>query len=492
MSPFVVLAALAATAQIQTHAPTEAPDRPAVPQVDWAAEGCAAIEARAQVVPLTGPARNVVLMIADGMDINTITAARILAGQRAGGPGEDHVLTIDTLPHTAFIKTYNVNAQVPDSAGTATAILSGEKTRIGVVNVDASVERGDCEGARGHRLRTLADIAAARGMATGVVTTTRLTHATPASLYASSPDRDWETDVDVPSNAACKDIARQLVDRAESLNLEVALGGGARGFLPRDAGGRRADGRDLLAAWEAQGGVVARDRDALAAADDGPLLGLFADSHLDYDADRTDQPSLAEMARLAIERLSTEEDGFFLLIEGGRVDHGHHAGNAARALTDMVAFDEAIRAVLDSVSTDETLVLVTSDHGHTLAIQGYPARGNPVLGIVRSDEEKPHDPVRAADGQPYTTLAYANGPGAAWMRRAENGRPLVTDEEAQDTDYRQQSAIPAGSETHGGQDVPAFAIGPGAWVLGGVLEQNALHFVIVHALDARRDPAGSR
>ena len=486
------LAALALLAQIQTHAPAEAPDRPQVPQVDWAAEGRAAIEARADVRPVSGPARNVVLMIADGMDINTITAARILAGQRAGGPGEDHVLTIDTLPHTAFIKTYNVNAQVPDSAGTATAILSGEKTRNGVVNVDASVERGDCEGARGHRLRTLADIAAARGMATGVVTTTRLTHATPASVYASSPDRDWENDADVPKGAACKDIARQLIDRAESLNLHVALGGGARSFLPRDAGGRRADGQNLLEAWEARGGVVARDAEGLARAGDGALLGVFADSHLDYEADRTDQVALADLARVAIERLSADDDGFFLLIEGGRVDHGHHAGNAARALGDMIAFDDAIRAVLDSVSTDETLVVVTSDHGHTLALQGYPARGNPVLGIVRSDEDAPHEPVRAADGQPYTTLAYANGPGAAWMRRAEEGRPLVTDEEAQDTDYRQQSAIPAGSETHGGQDVPAFAVGPGAWVLGGVLEQNALHFLITRALTARDEDANSR
>ena len=460
---------------------------PAPPRTDWAADGAAAIEARARVAPVTAPAKNVVLMIADGMDIATLTAGRILAGQRAGGTGEEHVLAVERLPHTALIKTYNVDSQVPDSAGTATAILSGHKTRIGVVNVDASVPRGDCEAARGHRLTTLADLAASMGKATGVVTTARLTHATPASLYASSPDRDWESDADVPRGEACKDIAAQLVDRAAALNLRVALGGGARAFLPRDEGGRRADGRDLPAEWTARGGVVARDLSALKTAEDAPVLGLFADSHLDYEADRTDQPSLAEMAREAIRHLEQDEDGYVLLIEGGRVDHGHHAGNAARALGDLIAFDEAVAAVLDSVSTQETLVLVTSDHGHTMTIQGYPKRGNPVLGIVNTGEGDDHEAVMALDDQPYTTLAYANGPGALWMRDPRAGRPAPTEDSAQGLDYRQQSAIPARSETHGGQDVPAFAAGPGAWVLGGVLEQNALYFVIARALQASPD-----
>ena len=455
---------------------------PSAPDVDWAAQGRAAIEARAQITPNDGPARNVVLMIADGMDVATITAGRILAGQRAGGTGEEHVLNLETLPHTALIKTYNVDSQVPDSAGTATALLSGRKTRLGVVNVDASVARGDCDGARGRRLSTLADTAASLGKATGVVTTARLTHATPASVYASSPDRDWESDRDVPARARCKDIARQLIDRADALNLEVALGGGARAFLPPEGGGGRGDGRDLTAAWRKEGGSVVRTAAELDAAPDGPVLGLFADSHMDYEADRTDQPSLAVMSRAAIERLREDEDGFFLVIEGGRVDHGHHAGNAARALGDLIAFDEAVRAVLDSVSTDDTLVLVTSDHGHTMTIQGYPRRGNPVLGIVNSNVEGGHEPVRAADGAPYSTLAYANGPGALWMRRPDEGRPPVTDEMSQDVDYRQQSAIPAGSETHGGQDVPAFAVGPQAWLVGGVLEQNALYFVIDRAI----------
>ena len=488
-TPLAALALLLQGASQHTAPPPAGPPPP--PRVDWAAEGRAAVETRARVEPVTGPARNVVLMIADGADVATLTAARILAGQRAGGPGEEHVLAIDRLPHTALVKTYNVNAQVPDSAGTATAILSGRKTRIGVVNVDASVPRGDCEAARGHRLTTLADLAASMGKATGVVTTARLTHATPASLYASSPDRDWENDADVPRGAACKDIAAQLVDRAPSLNLAVAMGGGRRAFLPREAGGRRGDGRDLTEAWSARGGVVASDL-AEAAAADGPVLGLFSDDHLDYEADRTDQPSLAEMSRAAIERLRADEDGFLLLIEGGRVDHGHHAGNAARALGDMIAFDEAVAAVLDSVSLADTLVLVTSDHGHTMTIQGYPMRGNPVLGIVKTETNDGHEPVIAVDDRPYTTLAYANGPGALWMRQAAEGRPLISDDVAQDTDYIQQSAVPARSETHGGQDVPAFAAGPGAWLVGGVLEQNALYFVIEHALGVRTDGQDSR
>ena len=453
----------------------------AIPVVDYEAAGRAALAERLAVRPRTGPAKNVILFIADGMDVTTTTAARILGGQREGRPGEENVLAFETLPHTALAKTYNVDAQVPDSAATATAILSGQKTRIGVLNVHQSVERGDCEGAQDHRLPTLADLAAGMGKSVGVVTTTRLTHATPAALYASSPDRDYESDADLPSGSACTDIARQLVERRDDLNLRVAMGGGVRAFTPE---GKREDGRDLVAAWAEDGVAVTTPKGfaALDPASDAPVLGLFADSHMDYEADRTDQPSLADMTRFAIEKLARDEDGFVLLVEGGRVDHAHHAGNAARALIDVLAFDEAVEAALEAVDLDETLVVVTADHGHTLAFQGYPKRGNAVLGIVRSVGSGDHEASTAADGRPYPTLAYANGPGASHLMKQGGPRPSVTDTIAQDVDYLQVSAVPAFSETHGGQDVAVYAAGPGAWVVGGVLEQNVLYFVIENAM----------
>ncbi|MEM7518166.1 MAG: alkaline phosphatase, partial [Planctomycetota bacterium] len=161
---------------------------------DWEAEGRAALEAAKDRQPIEGPAKNVILFIADGMDVTTSTAARILAGQKAGGTGEENLLTFESLPFTGFSKTYNTNLQVPDSAGTATAMLSGHKTKAGVLNVDQSVALGDCEGAVGKRLPTILEVAEDTGRATGVVSTARITHATPASLYSSSPSRDWESD----------------------------------------------------------------------------------------------------------------------------------------------------------------------------------------------------------------------------------------------------------------------------------------------------------
>ena len=462
----------------------------AIPQVDYEAAGRAAVADRLAVRPRTGPAKNVIIFIADGMDVTTTTAARILGGQREGRPGEENVLTFETLPHTALSKTYNVDAQVPDSAATATAILSGQKTRIGVLNVHQSVERGDCEGARENRLPTLADLAAGAGKAVGVVTTTRLTHATPAALYASSPDRDYESDADLPARSTCTDIARQLIERRDALNLKVAMGGGARAFTPN---GKRKDGADLVAAW-AEDGIAVTTPDGFVGLDpasDAPVLGLFADSHMDYEADRTDQPSLSEMTRFAIEKLSADEDGYLLLVEGGRVDHAHHAGNAARALIDVLAFDAAVATALERVNLDETLIIVTADHGHTLSFQGYPKRGNPVLGIVRSVGSDDHEIEMAADGRPYPTLAYANGPGANHLMKQGGPRPDLTDEQAQDVDYRQVSAVPSFSETHGGQDVVVYAAGPGAWLVGGVLEQNILYFVTEHAMKNGQNEANA-
>ena len=488
---------LAAALALQTAPPDPAradhgPDgddetvRPA-PLVDYAAAGRAAVEARLAVRPNTGRAQNAIVFIADGMDITTTTAARILDGQRRGEPGEENVLAFEALPHTALAKTYNTDAQVPDSAGTATAILSGRKTRAGVVNVDQTVERGDCEGAEGKRLDTLGDLAASLGKSVGVVTTARITHATPASLYASSPDRDWESDADLPEGVRCPDIARQLISRRDELNLAVAFGGGRQAFTTE---GKRRDGRDLLSEW-ARSGEVVLDAEGFAALDpmaSAPVLGLFADSHLAYEADRTDaEPSLADMTRFAIEKLAEDREGYVLLVEGGRVDHAHHGGNAARALFDVIAFDEAVETALSLTDSDETLIVVTADHGHTLTFQGYPRRGNPVLGIVKPVGSTGGEASKASDGQTYTTLGYANGPGAPHLVGKPSPRPGPSDDEAQDVDYRQQSAVPAFSETHGGQDVIVYAGGPGAWLVGGVLEQNVLYHVVRHALTTASD-----
>ena len=163
------------------------------------------------------------------------------------------------------------------------------------------------------------------------------------------------------------------------------------------------------------------------------------------------------------------------MVEGGRIDHGHHATNAARALGDTAALDEAVKAALDMTSAEDTLIIVTADHSHTMTIAGYPARGNDILGKVAYG---PGGLARADDGKPYTTLGYANGvtgckPGAESCVRED-----LTTVDTTDKDFHQQALVFQGSETHAGEDVPVFASGPGADLIRGTIEQNEIFHVM--------------
>jgi alkaline phosphatase len=438
-----------------------------------------------------GQARNVIVFIADGMSPATITATRILDGQNRGETGEENYLPFERWGHTALIKTYSENAQVPDSAATATAIHTGVKTHSGAISVYARDTLEPCQG--GPVPQTLVEMAEARGLSTGIVSSARLTHATPATAYAHITSRNWESDASLPADAVaagCTDIAAQLIGTREAAaygdGLEVALGGGRAAFVTADQGGQRQD-RDLTAAWSDLGGVYVEDADsfrALDAQDDAPVLGLFTRSHLSYELDRdpAEEPSLAELTAFAIERLSQDEDGYYLMVEAGRVDHAHHGTNAARALNDALAFAEAVETAEGLVDLDDTLILVTSDHGHVFTIAGYPRRGNPILGLVHPPApnltDAPTPPLPAQDGRPYTTLGYHNG--AVLRPRGADAEPL-TQEQVLDPDYRQEVAIPMGSETHSGDDVIAFAVGPWAHLVDGTMEQHTLHHVITHA-----------
>jgi alkaline phosphatase len=434
-------------------------------------------------------ARNVVLFVADGMSIATITAARIHQGQVAGLLGAEHRLAIDNFEASALVRTYSTNRQVADSASAATALLTGYKTYSGAISIATEPSLESCA-SDAVNPATLLEIAEDRGLSTGIVTTTRLTHATPASAYAHSASRAWEVDTSLPDfalAAGCRDIAAQFLDFDHGDGPEVALGGGLRNFVPADQDGRRGDGRDLTAEWQAQGHVfiaTGPEMQALEADRSDRVLGLFSSSHMAYEADRDPalEPSLAEMTRFALDRVSTDEDGYFLLVEAGRVDHAHHGANAYRALTDMQAFEAAIETVLDEVDLEETLVLVTADHGHVFTIAGYPDRGNPILGLVREtsimDPAGEAETTLADDGNPYTTLGYHTGPNI----RDPNAPPL-TWAEVTDPNFQQQSAVLSGSETHSGSDVALYASGPRAHYFTGSMEQNTVFHLIMAAWD---------
>lgn len=460
----------------------------------WVESGKAAIAERLAHRPNTNRAKNVILFIGDGMGVSTVTAGRIFDGQSKGMPGEENVLSFDAMPYAGLVKTYNVNAQVSDSAGTASAIVTGVKTNIGMVSVRPETPYNSCDASAG--LPSALDHAERAGKATGVVTTARLTHATPASAYAKVSNRDWEDDSTLPQGiAGCTDIAAQFVAYQQGDGIDVAFGGGRRHFLPKtmsdpeyaDQTGRRLDGRNLVQEWvQRTNGRFVTNRAGLEALapGQGPVLGLFEPSHLQFEADRNTgpdgDPSLAQMTAKAIDLLAADEDGFFLMVEAGRIDHAHHGGNAYRALADLQAMDAAVRVAQEKTSEEDTLIIVTADHSHVFTIAGYPARGNDILGVVRGLDEntghKEEAPSLAGDSKAYTTLGYHNGPGAV---RGERANP--TDAEVTQPNYRQQALIPRSSETHGGEDVPIYASGPWAHLATGVMEQNVIFYIMDHA-----------
>jgi alkaline phosphatase len=504
---------LTATAVVLAACASAGPDpaRPAATAVPahqqdnpWYRAGTEAVAARRAG---SGTAKNVILFVGDGMGISTVTAARILAGQREGDSGEENLLSFERFPFTGLAKTYNVNAQTADSAGTMSAMMTGVKTDMGVFGIDEDVVRSDCESARGNEVATALELAELAGKATGVVSTARLTHATPGATYAHAADRDWEDDSELPAEAAaagCRDIASQFVLFREIMaerypqapvdGIEVALGGGRANFLPAagssHGSGRRGDG-DLVARWlaETPGGHYVTDRDSLLAApQEGPLLGLFTASHMSYEADRpTTEPSLTDMTLAALDRLAGDPEGFFLMVEAGRIDHAHHAGNAANALGDTIELSRAVAATLARVDPAETLVIVTADHSHTMTMGGYPRRGNPILGkVVFPGQDAP---ALAVDGLPYTTLGYRNGRGfrdygdetdadTTYAAAPHPGRVDLTEVDTEAPGFHQEALVPTDSETHGGEDVAVYAIGPGAAAVSGVQEQSNLFHVM--------------
>lgn len=481
---------------------------------------------------MRGRAKNVIVFLGDGMSLTTVAAARIFEGQRKGAPGEENLLSWERFPHTAFSKTYNTDSQTPDSAGTMTAVATGVKSHMGAIGVSAG-RKNDCADSRGKHLLSWLTLADSAGLATGVVTTARLTHATPAATYAHVPHRDWENDSDLPEEAiaqGCTDIAQQLLAAARfGHGPTVALGGGRGEFLPVDVRdpeeddkvGQRLDGRNLVAEWQQahpQGAYVWNTQQFKAAADAPQLLGLFEYDHMQFEHDRRKddqgEPSLADLTRAAIRTLSRNPEGFVLLVEGARIDHANHYGNAYRALDETVAMSDAVQAALDATSRDDTLILVTADHSHTLNFVGYPVRGNPILGKVRGqggEDDTPGDLARDQTGMTFTTLTYANGPGYTGASNRQpagpktflhapssvepsEGRPDLSRVDTEHPDYLQEALVPLKSESHGGEDVGIWAIGPGSDAFRGTLEQNTIYHVIVQAtpkLRARLCAAGT-
>uniref|UniRef100_A0A2K5U524 Alkaline phosphatase n=1 Tax=Macaca fascicularis TaxID=9541 RepID=A0A2K5U524_MACFA len=458
----------------------------------WNRQAAEALGAAKKLQPIQTAAKNLIIFLGDGMGVSTVTAARILKGQKEDKLGPETPLAMDHFPYVALSKTYSVDKHVPDSAATATAYLCGVKGNFQTIGLSAAARYNQCNTTRGNEVVSVMNRAKKAGKSVGVVTTTRVQHASPAGTYAHTVNRNWYSDANMPGSArreGCKDIATQLIS---NMDIDVILGGGRKYMFrmgapdpeyPHDYSqdGTRMDGKNLVQEWLAKHQVMGAgcrcvwNRTELMQASLDPsvthLMGLFEPGDMKYEIHRdpTLDPSLMEMTEAALRLLSRNPRGFFLFVEGGRIDHGHHENRAYRALTEAVMFDDAIERGGQLTSEEDTLTLVTADHSHVFSFGAYPLRGSSIFGLA---------PGKAQDRKAYTALLYGNGPGYVLK---DGARPDVTESESGSPEYRQQAAVPLDEETHAGEDVAVFARGPQAHLVHGVQEQSFVAHVMAFA-----------
>ena len=325
-----------------------------------------------------GDVRNIILLIGDGMGMGQLTAAELMNG-------EDD-LVIRSLPYKSLVTTYPLSAYVTDSAAAATALATGYKTVNGAISMLPN----------GTIMTTVLEVAEEQGMSTGIVSTTRVTHATPACFMAHTSSRNTEYN-----------IAQQVLESG----VDVALGGGATFF----------SGLDPAAA----GYTVVDTTSELMNIGTGKVLGLFNGDkdYMSYENDRNPEfePSIAEMTRKSIELLSDDPDGFFLMVEGGQIDTASHDNDFNNTLGETYAFDNAVLEALEYASTrNDTLVIVTADHetGGLLLIGGYEPGDTPQYKWVSGSHTESMVPV------------YAYGPMAdnvmSFMDNTDIGRFMLS------------------------------------------------------------------
>lgn len=303
-------------------------------------------------------AKNVILLIGDGMGFPQLTAARIDKANENLSEYAQIELFMDAMEQTGYVSVYSANAFVTDSAPASTAMATGNKTNNGVISQDATAIQGKKDG---QNMTTILEMAERAGLSTGIITTTRITHATPAAFYAHVDNRDNES---------------EIADQLRESNIEVILGGGLQYFVgknitdPAGKEGKREDDRDLLEDFASRGYLNVYDGPAFDRVDakkTDKLLGLFESSHMQYEVERSGSespdPCLAQMTGKAISILSKNQNGFFLMVEGGRIDHAGHERNLSKNIADTLAFDDAVKQALDFAAQDNhTLVIVTADH----------------------------------------------------------------------------------------------------------------------------------
>ncbi|KAL7029982.1 hypothetical protein ACKWTF_006462 [Chironomus riparius] len=416
------------------------------------------------------------MFLGDGMSHQTIAAARLALGN------ENKKLSFESFPSVGSSKTFCVDVQVADSACTSTAYLNGVKANFLTIGVNPNAKYKNCNDNvdRTKWTSSIAQWFQNAGRSAGIVTTTRITHASPAGAFAHITDRNWEANVNVSSGGCddniVDDISEQLVNGEVGSKFKVILGGGSENFIDSSftehgVSGMRSDGKNLINEWTSKSSKrsFVRNRSEMMAVDPkkvDQLFGLFHSDHIPYHLETVSKneqsiyPTITEMTMKAIDMLSTDTDGYFLFVEGGKIDHGHHATQARYAIDETIEFSKAIQATVDRVNLDETLIVVTADHGHVMSYSGNAPRGNDIFSTAGT----------ADDAMKYYTLSYANGPGY-FFNRKPGARVDPATQQSTANSFLFPAMAPNEIETHGGDDVGIFATGPNAHLFTGVMEQ---------------------
>lgn len=456
-------------------------------------------------------ARNVILFIGDGMGYNTVTAARVVARGLKQGKLVNGVLNMERADAFATVTTSGSDSLITDSANSASAYATGQKTALNALGVYPDNTPDTLDDPRQELITEM--VKRARGMSVGIVTTAELFDATPAAFAAHTRRR---------SDAQA--IVNQYADGPA--NPDVLMGGGSRDFIPQSAtGSRRKDARDVIDDLAKKGYALATNAAELLATRPGKTLGLFNLTNMNVYLDKVqfrnpqvlrdfnDQPLLWDMTTKAIDSLSQNPNGFFLMVEGASIDKQLHPLDWRRAIWDTLEMDVAVGKAKEwAAARGDTLVLVTADHAHSNSTYG-------TYDTTRGPGDRTAVRTYAAAGFPTyqnsldrfglpmakTDIALAVGFGAApdyyenyvvtetpFVPTVSQNKVAVANPAYAQVGVGRQGNLPpnAGTGPHTVDDVPLYASGPGSSYFKGVIDNTEVFFGMANALglDLTRAP----